>query len=92
MELLAQLEENIHRLLERVTTLEQEVDTLRQTNDDQRLEMMRTHGELVTLQEKYRKLQLAHAMLGGEEDRQRAKNQLTNMITQLDRALETLKQ
>ncbi|MBQ0136785.1 MAG: hypothetical protein KBS40_02110 [Bacteroidales bacterium] len=92
MELLAQLEENIHRLLERVSTLEQEVDTLRQTNDDQRQEMMRTHGELVTLQEKYRKLQLAHAMLGGEEDRQRAKNQLTNMITQLDRALETLKQ
>jgi len=92
MEPLAQLEDNVHRLLERVDQLEQEVASMRQTNADQRQEMMRTHGELAELQEKYRKLQLAHSMLGGEEDRQRAKNQLTNMISQLDRAIETLKQ
>jgi len=92
MDVLTQLEDNVRRLLERVNQLEQEVETLCQKNAEQRQEIMQTHGELVELQAKYRKLQLAHAMLGGEEDRQRAKNQLTNMITQLDRAIELLKQ
>ena len=92
MDLLAQLEDNIHRLLERVNTLEQEVDDLRKKNEEQRQEMMRTHGELVSAQDKYRKLQVAHALLGSEEERQKAKSQLTNIISQVDRAIEALKQ
>jgi len=92
MDVLTELNTNIHRLLERVDTLEQEVATLTKKNNDQRQEMMQTHGELVTLQDKYRKLQLAYTMIGGEQERDKAKVHLSNMIAQLDRAIEQLKQ
>jgi len=92
MEPLSQLEANVLRLLDRVNDLEQEVASLREKNAQQRQEMMQTHGELVAVQDKYRKLQMAHAMLGGEEERIAAKSHLSNMIAQLDRAIETLKQ
>lgn len=92
MEPLAQLENNIHRLFERIDVLEQEVDTLRKKNNDQLQEIMRTHSEFVTLQDQYHKLQVAYSMLGGEEERNNARSQVSNMIAQLDRALEALKQ
>jgi len=92
MALLEELDNNVHRLLERVSALEQEVIQLRDRNDQQRQEMMQTHGELVVLQDKYRKLQLAYTMLGGEEERDKARVHLNNMIAQLDRAIEQLKQ
>jgi len=79
-------------LLERVDALEQEVNVLTQKNENQRQEMMQTHGELVALQDKYRKLQLAYTMVGGQEERDKAKTHLSNMIAQLDRAIEQLKQ
>jgi len=92
MDILTELDTNIHRLLERITALEQEVAALNEKNNTQRQEMMQTHGELVALQDKYRKLQLAYTMVGGEEERDKAKTHLSNMIAQLDRALEQLKQ
>lgn len=79
-------------MLERVDALEQEVNVLTQKNENQRQEMMQTHGELVALQDKYRKLQLAYTMVGGQEERDKAKTHLSNMIAQLDRAIEQLKQ
>ncbi|MCQ2341988.1 MAG: hypothetical protein MJZ75_00645 [Paludibacteraceae bacterium] len=92
MDPLAQLESNIRCLFARIDALEQEVASLRKVNEDQHQEIIQAHAELSTLQNKYNKLQLAHTLLGGEEDRQKTKNQLTNMISQLDRAIEALKQ
>jgi len=92
MEPLAQLEDNVRRLLNRVNELEQEVAVLQEKNGEQRQEIMQTHGELVTMQDKYRKLQIAYAMLGGEQERINAKAHISNMIAQLDRAVEILKQ
>lgn len=92
MESLTELENNIHRLLERIDALEQEVITLNQRNDEQRQEIVRSHAELARVQDAYRKLQITNAMLGSEDDRVAAKSHLTNMIAQLDRAIEILKQ
>lgn len=92
MESLTSLDDNVHRLLQRLAGLEQEVAILNQDKENLRQEIVRTHAELAELQDKYRKLQLAHAMLGGDEDRQYAKNQITNLISQVDRAIEALKQ
>jgi len=92
MDILTQLDTNIHRLLERINALEQEVGVLTEKNNQQRQEMMQTHGELIALQDKYRKLQLAYTMIGGEEERDKAKVHISNMIAQLDRAIEQLKQ
>ncbi len=92
MDSLTLLDNSVRRLLGRIAELEQQVTALQQDKEDQRQEIVRTHGELAVLQDKYRKLQLAHAMLGGDEDRQYAKNQITNMISQVDRAIEVLKQ
>jgi len=92
MEPLAQLQDNVHRLLARVSELEQEVEQLRQANEDQRQEVVRTHGELSQLREQYRRLQISAAVLGDAEQRAAAKTHITNMIAQLDRAIDVLKQ
>lgn len=93
MEVLSQLENNVNELLSRYQALQQEVATLRQENTTQRQEILRTHGELNDLQLKYHHLQAASALLGNtnEEERARAKQQLTYLIQMVDQTLETLK-
>jgi len=92
MEPLAQLQHNIQCLLNRVDELAQQVAALNEKNEQLRQEIVRTHGELDSIQKQHRQLQIAYSMLGGEEERFHAKTHLTNMIAQLDRALEALKQ
>jgi len=90
MESLDALVSNVTTLLQRCQALEQEVAALREANNNQRQEMMRTHGELVTLQQQYRDLQTAYAMVGGEESREKARQYITNLIAQVDRAIDNL--
>jgi len=92
MEPLAQLQDNVHSLLTRISELEQEVASLREKEQENRQEIIRAHGELAQMQDKYRKLQLSSAMLGDEEQRAAAKTHITNMIAQLDRAIDVLRQ
>lgn len=91
MEVLSQLENNVNELLSRYQTLLQEVETLRRENTTQRQEILRTHGELNDLQLKYHHLQAASAIVGNEDERARAKQQLTYLIQMVDQTLETLK-
>ena len=57
---------------------------------------MQSHAELQQLKKDYQRLQAAHALLAGDslndEQRQKAKQRLTAIISQVDKALETLKQ
>jgi hypothetical protein len=58
------------------------------------MEIMQTHAELVQLQTDYRHLETAHAILAENTDgeqRNRVKQRLTNLIAQVDRAIEVLK-
>lgn len=85
------LEQTIQTLLNRYSSLQNDYQALQEENERQRLEMMRTHSELVTLQEQHKSLRIAKALAGDSEQQENAKRQLTNIIAQIDRALEILK-
>lgn len=92
MEALDSLAQNVELLLSRYTDLQRENSELREANENQRQEMMRTHGELVDLQQRYRYLMEANAMLGSPDQREQARRRLTAIIAQIDKAIDVLKQ
>jgi hypothetical protein len=92
MEALDSLAQNVELLLSRYADLQRENRELREANENQRQEMMRTHSELVELQQRYRHLSQAAAMVGSPEERELAKRRLTALIDKVDKAIEVLKQ
>jgi uncharacterized coiled-coil DUF342 family protein len=95
MESLSTLETNIKVLLEQYQGVQQQVLQLTQDLERQREEMMRTHAELVQLKADYNHLETAHALLSESIDpdqRDKVRQRIANLIAQIDRALEALKQ
>ncbi len=95
MESLSTLESNLEVLLKQYQGLQQQVLELQQANERQRQEMMRTHAELFQLKADYNHLETAHALLAESidpEQRDKVRQRITNLIAQVDRALEALKQ
>lgn len=90
-DLLALLEKNIDNLLSDNMALQNEVAVLRDANERQRQEMIRTHAELSNLKEEYNRLRMAHALLTESPERETVKRQLTRMIHLVDKAIENLK-
>lgn len=86
------LEQSLQTLLDRFASLQQEKLLLQEENERQRREIMRTHSELLTLQEQHKRLRIAQGLGGSLEQREIAKRNLTNIICQVDRAIEILKQ
>lgn len=86
------LSANVELLIERYQALREENERLRQLTEQQRDEMMRTHSELLELQQRYRQLSIAHTVSATAENRERAKQQITSLIQRVDRAIEILKQ
>ncbi len=77
-------------LMRRYEKLRKENDILREANEHQREELLRTHEELIALQRKYQQLQTVNTILGGEGEREQAKRKLTKMIGLVDKALKKL--
>ena len=96
MDSLSSLEQHLHQLLAQYQELQEQLRLLKEENIRQRDEILQSHTELQLLKQEYNHLQAAHALLSGdglaEEDRQKAKQRLTAIISQIDRALEVLKQ
>ena len=96
MDSLSSLEQYLHQLLAQYQELQEQLRLLKEENIRQRDEILQSHTELQLLKQEYNRLQAAHALLSGdglaEEDRQKAKQRLTAIISQIDRALEVLKQ
>ncbi len=96
MESLAQLEQNIQQLLSQYQKLQDIVRQLKEENIRQREEILQSHADLQQLKKDYNRLQTAHALISeegiNEEERQKAKQRLTSIISQIDKALEVLKQ
>ena len=96
MESLVVLEQNLQQLLSQYQKLQEDMQLLKQENIRQRDEILQSHAELQQLKMDYNRLQTAHALLAGdelaEEKRQKAKQRLTTIISQIDRALEVLTQ
>lgn len=90
MQALDDLSANLRILLERYEALQQENARLREDIEHQRQELIRTHSELVELQQKNRRIATANAMTfaeGAEE----ANKRINALIAQVDRAIAALK-
>ena len=96
MESLEQLEQNLVQLLSQYQELQLQVKSLQEENQRQREEIIQTHADIQQLKRDYNKLHTAHTMLlaseATTEDRAKAKQRITNIILQIDKAVEALTQ
>ena len=90
MQILDDFSRNVRLLLERYEALQRENAALREDIERQRQELIRTHSELVDLQQKNRRLSVANAMSSAENSDEATKR-LNALIAQVDRAIAALK-
>ena len=90
MQVLDELSQNVHVLLERYKALLKENAQLREDAERQRQELIRTHSELQELQQKNRRLATANALTAAEGNEEATKR-LNALIAQVDRAIAALK-
>ena len=90
MQILDDFSRNVRLLLERYEALQRENAALREDIERQRQELIRTHSELVDLQQKNRRLSVANAMRSAENSEEATKR-LNALIAQVDRAIAALK-
>ena len=68
---------------------------LKEENIRQREEILQSHAELQQLKQQYNRLQTAHALITkdeqNEEQRQKARQKITAIISQIDKVLDVLK-
>lgn len=87
---LDELSQNVHLLLERYTALREENMRLKQDIENQRQELIRTHSELLSLQQQNRRIATANAMTAAEGSEEALKR-INALIAQVDRAIAALK-
>ncbi len=90
MQALSDLSQNVHLLLQRYEALQQENVALRLESERQRQELIRTHAELLDLQQKNRRIATANA-LSAAETNEEALKRINALIAQVDRAIAALK-
>ena len=90
MQVLADLSQNVQLLLDRYEALQQENVALREEIERQRQELIRTHSELLDLQQKNRRIATANAMASAETGEEALKR-INALIAQVDRAIAALK-
>ena len=90
MQALDDLSNNVHILLERYQALQEENARLKEDVERQRQELIRTHSELVDLQQKNRRIATANAMSSAEGSEEALKR-INALIAQVDRAISALK-
>ena len=90
MQALDNLSQNVHLLLERYEALQRENAQLKEESERQRQELIRTHSELLDLQQKNRRIATANAMSSAEGSEEALKR-INALIAQVDRAITALK-
>ena len=90
MQVLDDFSRNVHLLLERYQALQQENASLREDIERQRQELIRTHSELLALQQQNKRLATVNAMTSAESSEEALKR-LNALIAQVDRAINALK-
>ncbi len=81
------LQQQQAELIRRYRALKEENNRLLKANEAQFSELKQAREELILLQQDYKKIQTANALLGGEEAREQAKRKLTYLIGLIDKAL-----
>ncbi len=84
------LQEQQVELIRRYAKAKEDIAFLRQANEMQRQELMRTHEELVALQREHKNLQTAHALCAHSPEAVMAKRRLTYLIGLVDKAIQNV--
>lgn len=96
MDSLVLLETNLHQLLNEYQQLQEQLRMLKEENLRKQADLEQAYADLHLLRQDYKRLEAAHAMVANSElndaERIEAKKRLTSIISQIDRALEVLKQ
>lgn len=96
MESLVALEQNLQQLLSQYQKLQEDMQLLKEENIRQREEILQSHAELQQIKQQYSRLQVAHTLITdnvqNEEERLKVRQRLTAIISQIDKALDVLKQ
>jgi len=90
MQVLDDLSSNVHILLERYSALQEENARLKEDVERQRNELIRTHSELLDLQQKNRRIATANALTSAEGSEEALKR-INALIAQVDRAIHALR-
>ncbi len=90
MQALDDLSLNVRALVEQYTALQAENARLKEDSERQRNELIRTHSELLALQQQNRRIATANAM-SAAEGREEATKRINALIAQVDRAIGALK-
>jgi hypothetical protein len=90
MQALDDLSLNVRALVEQYTALQAENARLKEDSERQRNELIRTHSELLALQQQNRRMATANAM-SAAEGREEATKRINALIAQVDRAIGALK-
>ena len=90
MQALDDLSNNVHILLERYQALQEENVRLKDERDRQRQELIRTHADLLDLQQKNRRIATANALVSAEGSEEALKR-INALIAQVDRAINALR-
>ena len=96
MESLELLEQYVSQLLNEHQELMRQVDALKDENKRQHDQILQAHADLHHLKQEYNNLLTAHTLLladeASDENRAKAKQRITNIILQVDKAIEALTQ
>ena len=90
MQAIDDLSLNVRALVEQYTALQAENARLKEDSERQRNELIRTHSELLALQQQNRRMATANAM-SAAEGREEATKRINALIAQVDRAIGALK-
>ena len=90
MQALDELSRTVHVLLARYEALREENARLRADIEKQREELIRTHSELLELQQKNRRIAVVNGLVTAEGEEE-AYKRLSALIAQVDRAIAALK-
>jgi hypothetical protein len=95
MDSLVKLEDNLRQLLAQYQELQEQMRLLKEDNLRKQSDLEQAYADLHQLRRDHQQLQAAYALVAGdelkEEERLKAKQSLTAVITQIDKALEVLK-
>lgn len=90
MESLSVLEQSLSQLLEQYRQLRKDNEDLRLSLADKQEDLINAHAEIKSLRERVQLLSIARGLSETDESRDYAKQQLSLIIRQIDKALEVL--
>lgn len=91
LESLDSLEQNVQALLVRYKALQEENAALRTKVEGLSQDLIESHAEQKALQTECNRLRLANSLAGSAETRTEAYQRLTQMIAQVDKAIELMR-